>query len=122
MYVPFCWFAQTCLADRHAVAAHLSATFGASVPLSADRDSSYPYKTASDLLITGTTAYFLLQSKKNSLKQYVIDFSRHMGNGLTFALARRRTQTLIDTFIRITWQSAAPAAVWFVSHLRETLQ
>ncbi|KAH7092877.1 hypothetical protein BKA62DRAFT_64145 [Auriculariales sp. MPI-PUGE-AT-0066] len=53
-------------------AAHLSATF------------------ASDLLMTMSSAYFLLQSKKNSLRQ---------------------TQTLIDTLIRLTWQSAAPAAV-----------
>ena len=55
------------------VAAHLGATF------------------AGDILISCSTAYFLLEKRRNSLKQ---------------------TQSLIDTLVRVTWQSAIPAALW----------
>ncbi|EJD37557.1 hypothetical protein AURDEDRAFT_173414 [Auricularia subglabra TFB-10046 SS5] len=44
---------------------------------------------AADFLMTVSTATFLMQSRKNSLRQ---------------------TQNLIDTLVRLTWQSAAPAA------------
>ncbi|KZV83777.1 hypothetical protein EXIGLDRAFT_754205 [Exidia glandulosa HHB12029] len=57
---------------RHWFAAHLGSAF------------------AADLLMTITTGFFLLQTRKNSLKQ---------------------TQTLIDMLIKLTWQSAAPSAV-----------
>ncbi|KAH7101952.1 hypothetical protein BKA62DRAFT_701927 [Auriculariales sp. MPI-PUGE-AT-0066] len=57
---------------EHWFAAHLSATF------------------ASDLLITSTTSFFLIRTKKHSLRQ---------------------THTLLDSLIRLTWSSAAPAAV-----------
>ncbi|KZV95964.1 hypothetical protein EXIGLDRAFT_818728 [Exidia glandulosa HHB12029] len=57
---------------QHWFAAHLGSAFTA------------------DILMTMSTAVFLLRSRKNSLKQ---------------------TQTLVDTLVRLTWQSAAPAAV-----------
>ncbi|KZV99210.1 hypothetical protein EXIGLDRAFT_762747 [Exidia glandulosa HHB12029] len=51
---------------------------------------------AADLLMTVSTAWFLIQSRRNSLKQ---------------------TQTLIDMLVRLTWQSAAPSALCALANL-----
>ncbi|KZV97910.1 hypothetical protein EXIGLDRAFT_832525 [Exidia glandulosa HHB12029] len=51
---------------------------------------------AADLMMTVSTAWFLLQSRRNSLKQ---------------------TQTLIDMLMRLTWASAAPSAACALANL-----